>query len=251
MVSSEHVGTSQEELARPNDAHQAITVNQNYRIIHIDQLGDFLINSHDTMIEANLRGSLQEIADLQVFARGLVLDIGANVGGHAVAFARTAQMVCAFEPQPHSFHLLCANAAINGCTNIVPIHCALGSKEGTAAISPIDPEKEHVSQGAFIGEQGVPVQMKTLDSFKLSTVAFMKIDVEGYELDVLQGATETLEHDRPLLYVEIHREALIPHVTAFLEALGYEYNERIVQYTPAGVSTRGYLFWIPGRLVFV
>ena len=93
--------------------------------------------------------------------------------------------------------------------------------------------------------------MKTLDSFHMSSVSFIKIDVEGYELDVLQGAQETLQHDLPLLYVEIHREALIPHVTAFLEAMGYEYNERIVQYTPAGVSTRGYLFWIPGRLVFV
>ena len=238
-------------MARSDDADKTITLNAHYNIIHINTLGDFLINSHDTMIESNLRGALQEIADLQVFARGLVLDIGANVGGHSIAFSRTAQMVCAFEPQPHSFHLLCANAAINGCTNIVPIHCALGSREGTVAISPINPEKEHVCQGAFISEHGTPVQLKTLDSFKLSAVAFIKIDVEGYELDVLHGATETLEHDHPMLYVEIHREALIQPVTAFLEALGYEYTERIVQYTPAGVSTRGYLFWIPGKLVFV
>jgi FkbM family methyltransferase len=251
MVSTKLLDTSGEELGGLVETDQAISINAHYRIIRVESLGDFLVNNHDTMIEANLRGSLQEVKDLQVFAQGLVVDIGANLGGHSVAFSRTAQLVYAFEPQPHTYGLLCANCAINGRTNIVPMPYALGEKAGTVAISPINPTLEHVCQGASIGEQGQPVQVRTLDSFELSGVSFIKIDVEGYELKVLQGARETLQHDFPVLYIEIHKESLIAPVTSFLGELGYKAMERIIQYTPDGISTRGFLFWIEGRLVFV
>lgn len=185
-------------------------------------------------------------------AQGLVIDVGANVGTHSVAFCKRAQRVIAFEPQPHTYRILCANLAMNGCVNVEAHQVALGSREDRVLILPIDPDKDHASQGARVGGYGEAVRLATLDSFHFSPVSFLKIDVEEMELEVLQGARRLLTGQSPIVYVEIHTEQLVKEIVPFMKELGYDGQERIVQWTGEHETlTRGWLFNKPGRIAWV
>jgi FkbM family methyltransferase len=138
----------------------------------------------------------------------LVLDIGANIGAHTIALARLVGpqgIVLAFEPIRFLYHLCCGNVALNGLTNVRAYHYAVGAQAGRLTVPLID----FVQPGTFGGlplgawEQGEPVSVISLDEL-LSVPAchFIKVDVEGMELDVLQGAEQTITRFRPVLYVE-------------------------------------------------
>ena len=228
-----------------------ISINDHYRIQQVAG-HQFLVNKHDDSLSWSLQSAQQEIEDLRPMAQGLVLDIGANIGGHSVAFAQTAQRVIAFEPQPHTYRVLCANLALNCCTNVEAHQVALGSREDRVLILPIDPRKDHASQGARLAGYGESVRLATLDSFHFNPVSFVKIDVEEMELEVLQGAHELLTTQSPIVYVEIHNDSLVGQVGKYMLDLGYMGTERIVQYTAQrNVLTRGWLFWKEGRIAWV
>ncbi len=156
-------------------------------------------------------------------ARGLCLDIGANIGCIAQALAASGFEVVAFEPQPEVFKLLTANVS---CAT----HCvALGSESGTA-----DMPKVHYSERGNFGGLGCgfksiygsyEVPVRTLDSFDFAGVGFIKLDVEGYELEVLRGGTQTILRDRPVLYVEDDRPEKSRALREYIVGLGYAITE--------------------------
>lgn len=250
MVQNEYVATSGAELGA-TAAPDRITVNEHYAIEQVAGFS-FLVNAHDRSLSWSLRSVQEEIADLLPMAQGLVIDVGANVGAHSVAFCKRAQRVIAFEPQPHTYRILCANLAMNGCVNVEAHQVALGSREDRVLILPIDPDKDHASQGARVGGYGEAVRLATLDSFHFSPVSFLKIDVEEMELEVLQGARRLLTGQSPIVYVEIHTEQLVKEIVPFMKELGYDGQERIVQWTGEHETlTRGWLFNKPGRIAWV
>lgn len=157
------------------------------------------------------------------YATGLVLDIGANIGTHALVYAKTATQVIAFEPQLAIVKLLCANIAMNSTDNVIPHFGALGDYDGVVTVPRINPDVENSSGRCAIGGDGDRVPIARLDSLGLSP-SFIKMDVEGSELAVLKGATETIERCRPVMYIEndkpLKQEALI----AFIEELGYTWE---------------------------
>lgn len=132
-------------------------------------------------------------------ANGVVLDVGANVGKYAIDFSRHLHRdVFAFEPVASTFAHLKANTRF--FQNIHAIHSAVGAEVGTADIA-INPTSSLVSSlrpnstwhSAALTEK-VPVT--TIDTFLASGgrphVAVLKVDVEGFEKEVLTGARETL-----------------------------------------------------------
>lgn len=156
---------------------------------------------------------------------GLCLDIGANVGFMSMALASRFNVV-AFEPQLELFKLLRENVSEK------PVEChnvALGSTMGTAHMPLIRYGDRGNYGGVPIIKTGgfgtILVQMRTLDSFNFEGVGLIKIDVEGYELEVLKGAVETIARCKPVLYVEDDREDKRGPLRAFIRALGYEIEE--------------------------
>jgi FkbM family methyltransferase len=137
----------------------------------------------------------------------VAVDVGANIGYLAMYLRRrigdSGQLYC-FEPEPANFAELEANLRRNHLSNCYPIQMAVGAKEGTVTFSPglngyVAPE----------GVPGIPVPIIPLDQFieqrRLARVDFVKIDVEGFETDVLNGMAATLARpDKPILYVEVH-----------------------------------------------
>jgi FkbM family methyltransferase len=125
------------------------------------------------------------------------LDIGAHTGTYSISLANDCLEVYSFEPQRDTYYALCGGVALSQLHNIVCWQIGLGSepqigKQTLRIVSPdgggstIQPTRESVLREDTI-------EIRTLDSFDLSNVGFIKMDVEENELCVLQGARRTLE----------------------------------------------------------
>lgn len=191
--------------------------------------GTFVYNANDMYIGRSLEvyGEWAEF-ETAVFRQvirpdDIVVDVGANLGAHAVFFAKAVGKkgrVYAFEPQRVVFQLLCANVALNGLLNVHCFHAAATSEPQAVIVPPIDYEVPnnfgHLQLGGrdFKGE-GEPVVGTPLDAFKLPACRLLKVDVEGRELEVLQGATQLLKL-RPLVFVENNNKHRSPELIRFL-----------------------------------
>ena len=118
-----------------------------------------------------------------------ILDIGAWVGTWSMAMNKFCGRVIAFEPD--SLHYQCL---VKNVTDDVETHkLAVGSEEKLISLS----EDNFTQSKRIVGEGSIP--MITIDSMKLDDVDLIKIDVEGYEMEVLKGAKKTLENVQYLM----------------------------------------------------
>jgi FkbM family methyltransferase len=168
--------------------------------------------------------------EVEVFRSALrpgdvALDIGANLGAHTIPMARLVGptgFVFAFEPQRILFNVLCGNTALNELTNVKVFPLALGRASGQTRVMPVDYGGANNFGGISLGgERGEAVPVATLDDIGLPKLRFIKLDVEGMELEVLLGAKATLARDRPILYVENDRLEKSEALVAQLLADGY------------------------------
>lgn len=149
------------------------------------------------------------------FRGQVIYDVGAFAGAYALFFARAAGaggLVVAFEPQPDNFAKLTRNLALNQVHNVRALELALGAHAGPRALYKLP---GMATTASLAPEADTPLrqragvaQVARLDDV-IATLAlpppdFIKVDVEGLELDVLRGAAATLAGHRPNLLVEIH-----------------------------------------------
>jgi len=157
---------------------------------------------------------------------GFVVEVGANIGCHTVPLAQkvgATGCVLAFEPQRVIHQMLCGNLALNGLWNVSAQHAALGAKEGTVQVPLVAYEQDMNFGGIAMTEApGEPVPMVKLDMYPLTRLDLLKIDVEGMELDVLQGAETTVGKFRPLIYCENDRQEKSSALVAHLRSLDYD-----------------------------
>jgi FkbM family methyltransferase len=139
-----------------------------------------------------------------------VLDIGANVGTHTLAFARqvgSTGSVLAFEPQREVYDLLTANVQDADFANVRCYRQAVGEKAGHLIVPPVD-YSAHVNTGLVSMVQpgddsaGEETEMVSIDGLDLKACALAKIDVEGMEQEVLKGMAKTVDSFRPVVLVE-------------------------------------------------
>jgi FkbM family methyltransferase len=139
------------------------------------------------------------------------LDIGANIGDLTVPMSRFAGdngRVYAVESNIDTYHVLCANLALNGIRNVKALNCFIADSPETDTSGPW-------GEFAFVSKiWGAPVI--SLDSFSIEPCSFIKIDVDGKELQVLRSANHLIEKNRPVLYFENDYQpassALLDHV---------------------------------------
>jgi FkbM family methyltransferase len=171
----------------------------------------------------------------QIIRPGMtVVEVGANIGLLTVPFARFVApggKVIAFEPQRIVYQMLCGNIALNALDNVFVHNSAVGRALGSITVPPIDYAQPGNFGGIELGlsAAGEPVPLLTIDALALDRCHFMKIDVEGMELDVLEGAAETLRRFRPPLYFENDRVEKSPALIEHLFALDY----RLYWHTPS------------------
>lgn len=170
---------------------------------------------------------------------GLVVEIGANMGIHtvplALALAKEGRPLYAFEPQPVIFQQLCANLALNGLTNVRAFPYACGSENGALAFEIPDYTKFGNFGGTEFKEPGSSssrgeiVQCVRLDNILgQGEIGLIKIDVEGFELEVLKGSEGILERCQPFLYVENDRPDKSPTLIQWL----FDHDYRLWWHVP-------------------
>lgn len=134
------------------------------------------------------------------------IDVGANIGFLSMVAAVTVGKkgeVLAFEPVPSTYDLLVANRELNGFSQLQTFCIGVGSKSETVTIQTEEQNRGGASIVNKHGGSGIKIQVKKLDELITSSpVSLVKIDVEGYEFEVLKGAEELLKRDRPALIVE-------------------------------------------------
>jgi FkbM family methyltransferase len=164
-------------------------------------------------------------------AQPVVVDIGANLGAFAVPMSKYIQaaggQLWAFEPQRMVYYQLCANLFINGLTNCFAIQAAIGANEGTIDVPLLDvwthrnlggvslDKDTQQLQGHFLNDHPhEKVTLHTLNQLKLPTAHLIKIDVEGLELAVLQGARKWLKQSKyPPILFEVWGSKNFNHIT--------------------------------------
>ena len=159
-----------------------------------------------------------------------IVEVGANIGAHAVPLARLAApaRIYCFEPQQRIFQLLCANLALNGITNALCYPEGVGETLGFARIPDIDYARRGNFGGVSLSTEaarlpnGRSTPITTVDALDLPQCGLIKIDVEGWEAQVLRGATATVERCKPAIYVENDRAGRQQEIISILDGFGYQ-----------------------------
>jgi len=157
-----------------------------------------------------------------------IIDVGANIGYNSLMFSDYGPVV-SFEPVYHE--VVVKNAKQNAILHSINIFpCALSNEEKQMQI--FIPSKgcqsnTHINYGGTsfhpteeMKGVGIEVQCCRLDDVYMGIPSIIKIDVEGHELQVLEGAQETIRKHKPALLIEIHDFENNP-VAKFIESLGY------------------------------
>ena len=157
----------------------------------------------------------------------IVVDIGAQYGDYAILCRKYYQAkVFTFEPLRSNFKIIKNNIKVNKLNNgIIAYNVAIGDRRKTVQISFSGDMMNSLGKGE---KQNTTV--KTLDSYRLKP-NILKIDVEGFEMDVLRGAIETIKTYHPKIILEVHTKALKEQCIKFLSGFGYKvvHYERIMR----------------------
>lgn len=162
------------------------------------------------------RLTLDAISDLlSLIKPGCSLDIGANLGNHSVIIAQFSELLYAFEPNPVVYELLVSNLNINGFSNSEAFKIGLSNVSETSKLYLDDASNlgmaslqsdTNQTPGSSVGS----VQLVRGDDFvseKLrgshpKKIDFIKMDIEGHEVEAIQGLAKTIKENKPLIFME-------------------------------------------------
>jgi FkbM family methyltransferase len=207
--------------------------------------GTFLLLRGDMISQyADIYGEWSE-SEVSLFRRVLgaddtVIEVGANLGLHTIPLSRIVpqgKVIC-FEPQRIIYQILCANCAINNCTNIYAYNQAIGDSSGQVEI-PCTAYDKAWNYGSYTIKDGYntegvfddavwteTVSVIRLDEHpdvaSLASLKLLKVDAEGMETAVLNGAKESIARFRPLIFVENNKAESGDKLITSLHNLEYD-----------------------------
>lgn len=162
------------------------------------KLDGYRLRFYPTNVSANLWiNPNARIHGLELFkdycqAGDISIDVGTNVGEVSIILsqqASTAGHVYGFEPNPRIHRYLLGNLALNRCDNVTAANAAVGASCGTVRMS----DGKHDDMNRVVDDGAIEVPCTTLDTaVPAQDIALLKVDVEGTELRVLEGARQTL-----------------------------------------------------------
>lgn len=214
------------------------------------EYGRLIVNRHagefDPLAKIGQSGSHHAIINVCTIAYhcgpgALVLDVGACFGAFTIPLAQVltplSGTVMAFEPQRWIYHCLCGSVALNDLDNVICNLAAAGPHDGHCTVPGLDyrkpahfgslPIKEWATEGSYdyVGQEpkeqlSQRVKMVAIDSLGVRP-ALMKIDTEGMEVRVLDGAQSTIRQCRPVILVE-HLKSGMPAIEGWFANKDYD-----------------------------
>lgn len=156
--------------------------------------------------------------------KGIFLDIGSNIGNHTLYLFQNnlIQLAYCFEPIQDTFRILEKNISINKLQNKVMLfNVGVGESRGTAQIASYSKENTGMSQLKISNDGSIPII--AIDDIEFDyDISFVKIDVEGFELNVIKGMLGTIKKYKPTLFIEI-RDQFFEDICKYLMPVGYKY----------------------------
>jgi FkbM family methyltransferase len=175
-----------------------------------------ITNPNDAIQKSHLQGQFYEGEELEIIAKfvepgAVFCDIGANIGNHslfALKYLRISKAIV-FEPNPAAIAVLLSNLTLNGVIDRCDTsRLGFGLSDTEASgFKMFVPQRNNLGGGRMVATEGEG----SLDVFRGDdalvgqSVDFIKIDVEGMEMKVLAGLSETIAQQRPRIFVEVDR----------------------------------------------
>lgn len=185
-----------------------------------------LIKDRKTFYELDL---LKYIKYVLRGKKGLILDIGANIGNHSVFFGLFAgRSVASFEPNPELFPILERNLLTNNIAHRI-YRFGLGSTNGNFALEIPVGMSNNIGATKLIPEKNGLIEVKKLDQimdaiareFPGNRLVAIKADIEGMEAEMVRGALSTLQKYKPDIFLEISTSHAMVEIESLLLPLGY------------------------------
>lgn len=210
-------------LSKHNDDKNIITLNNKLNYILPDNnITDYI--THDLYENTLIDWCKQFMDTTKTF-----LDIGAHTGTYAVTLSDCFNKVYAFEPQKMTYYALCGTVCLSNKYNVECINSGLGSVNqiGNNILNIISID----GGGSTVGDvsnnlilRKETININTLDSYNIDNIGFIKIDIEGNELNALKGGEETLKRSNyPKILFECNE--YVAELFEYLESLGYEIHK--------------------------
>ncbi len=222
----------------------ALSARAEFNEVVASRYGPMLLNRNDLFVSAGIcetgvwSGDELDLLEQLIQPGQTVLDVGANMGAHTLAFCHfvgPAGVVHAFEPQRIMFQAMVATVALNSWTNVHAHLNLVGAKKGRMRLPGVRydlpsnfgamtlaPDRDRAETLSYLDDAPAEVvEMITLDGLKLAACHLIKIDVEGMEIDVLRGATKTIRAHRPLIYMECQPDQRSQDALKLLKSMGY------------------------------
>jgi FkbM family methyltransferase len=211
----------------------------NFAVIE-SEYGKFIVNRHcafqaESLIKTgrpHIQGELNTILTVisQLPDTSVVVDAGANIGLVSIPVAQAllprGGVVHAFEVQRMLFYALCGSAALNDLENLIVYNRALGATAGMmGAGKPDYGQPQDFGLFSLVGQQEAQteqIEVVTIDSLGLPRLDFLKIDVEGMEIEVLKGARGSIERHQPCGWIE-YWKVDIADIKAAFSGLDYKF----------------------------
>jgi FkbM family methyltransferase len=194
-----------------------------------DHSASFLILNGDTVFAGNIGSFIDrqvylfggyESASIRCFLaripagrRRTILDVGANAGTHSLAFARVFETVHAFEPNPMLWPQFERNMVLNGLTNVCLHKVGLADRDAELTLRQIDKPNYGLGTFSTVEQYDLPLRPVAtcpvrhagnyLAEIGIGSVDAVKIDVQGFEPEVLRGLADILRRDPPVIWCEI------------------------------------------------
>jgi FkbM family methyltransferase len=197
----------------------------------------FVANEQDEIQKHHHAGSFYEVEELGIMrahwrCEGIFVDIGANVGNHTVYVSKffDASRLVVFEPNPAAIRILRVNLALNQCTNVDLRYLGTALASGTSLMRLVEVDPHNLGGASFVPDAQGEVRSIPGDALLLNeNVSFLKIDVEGMEMDILRGLERTVRNWRPSIFIEVWSQNS-EGFFQWCEGIGYQIVDQYQRY---------------------
>lgn len=212
-----------------------------------EQPVSLFLNDYHLMAEMMKENNFYEHWLLEFIAKhfkgGTFVDVGANTGNHTVFFAKFCESdkVIAVEPLQASALQLGLNIIDNDLEEKVQVlTVAISNQEGKGFMTVPNPKEQSIGGTFLSGGIGEPTMINTLDNLLSmeEKITLIKIDVEGHEVQAVQGGLTVIEKHKPDLFIETFSNNKLQFITELLQPFGYEMKERYCYAPVYHFSTR-------------
>jgi FkbM family methyltransferase len=188
-------------------------------------------NPRDIIQDCHIRGeyfeadSLAKLRDLIRSDAPSIVEVGANIGNHVVWYGRNlnVEKIYPVEPNPKAIALLDENIKVNDLGALIDrrgIGFGAGNQTGRFRVQTDD--ENNLGATRLVPDETGEIETCTLDELMGDArVDFIKIDAEGMELDVLEGAQNLIAREKPVIWVEVLRENMMKFVQKWCREAGY------------------------------